>query len=488
MSCNKNHLLTAGAFIGGLLAILGGILIPVGNSIIEDNVKKEAVIENGTVAYENWVLAGSPVYRQFWLFNVNNPLEIAQNGSKPILRQKGPYTYRVRYLPKINITVNLNNTISFLQPYCAYFEPGLSVGTEEDNITFLNLAVAGAPSILPPLLLPLLNNAVKQTNSSLFQTRTVKEMLWGYEDPILKQLRLPDPHTGVFYPYNGTADGYYNIFTGRGNIEKLGIIDRWQGKGKLTTWQDPYCDMINGTDGSVFPPFIDKRKLLDFFSSDICRSVFAEYESSRVLKGIPVYRFMLPSKTFASPVDNPENKCYCKDPLFTRNCTMAGILDISGCKEGMPVYISLPHFLYGSEALKEAIDGMEPNEEEHSTFLDVEPVTGISLNVAKRLQVNIAVQPSNQIEVLSNIKEPILFPLVWLNETATVDDATAEELKGALISTMDLLETIQMTLIGCGCVIFLACIISLCVLKKKKTKKHDQSKEMTDKGISANHF
>lgn len=471
MSCNKNHLLTAGAFIGGLLAILGGILIPVGNSIIEDNVKKEAVIENGTVAYENWVLAGSPVYRQFWLFNVNNPLEIAQNGSKPILRQKGPYTYRVRYLPKINITVNLNNTISFLQPYCAYFEPGLSVGTEEDNITFLNLAVAGAPSILPPFLLPLLNNAVKQTNSSLFQTRTVKEMLWGYEDPILKQLRLPDPHTGVFYPYNGTADGYYNIFTGRGNIEKLGIIDRWQGKGKLTTWQDPYCDMINGTDGSVFPPFIDKRKLLDFFSSDICRSVFAEYESSRVLKGIPVYRFMLPSKTFASPVDNPENKCYCKDPLFTRNCTMAGILDISGCKEGMPVYISLPHFLYGSEALKEAIDGMEPNEEEHSTFLDVEPVTGISLNVAKRLQVNIAVQPSNQIEVLSNIKEPILFPLVWLNETATVDDATAEELKGALISTMDLLETIQMTLIGCGCVIFLACIISLCVLKKKENKK-----------------
>ncbi|MGH0134486.1 UNVERIFIED_CONTAM: hypothetical protein FKN15_055211 [Acipenser sinensis] len=253
----------------------------------------EAVIENGTVAYENWVLAGSPVYRQFWLFNVNNPLEIAQNGSKPIVRQKGPYTYRVRYLPKINITVNLNNTISFLQPYCAYFEPGLSVGTEEDNITFLNLAVAGAPSILPPFLLPLLNNAVKQTNSSLFQTRTVKEMLWGYEDPILKQLRLPDPHTGVFYPYNGTADGYYNIFTGRGNIEKLGIIDRWQ---------------------------------------------------------------------------------------------------------GMPVYISLPHFLYGSEALKEAIDGMEPNEEEHSTFLDVEPVTGISLNVAKRLQVNIAVQPSNQIE------------------------------------------------------------------------------------------
>ncbi|XP_041113446.1 platelet glycoprotein 4 isoform X2 [Polyodon spathula] len=472
MCCNKNNLLTAGAFIGGLLAILGGILIPVGNSIIEDNVKKEAIIENGTVAYENWVLPGTPVYRQFWLFNVNNPLEIAHNGSKPILRQKGPYTYRVRYLPKINITVNLNNTISFLQPYGAYFEPGLSVGTEEDNITFLNLAVAGAPSVLPALLLPLLNNLIKQTNSSLFQTRTVKEMLWGYEDPILKALKLADAYTGVFYPYNGTADGYYNIFNGRGNIEKLGIIDKWQGEGKLTTWKDPYCNMINGTDGSVFPPFIDKRKVLDFFSSDICRSVVAEYESSRVLKGIPVYRFMLPPKTFASPVDNPENRCYCTDTQITRNCTTAGILDISGCKEGMPIFISLPHFLYGSEDLQESIDGLKPNDEEHSTFLDVEPVTGVSLNVAKRLQVNILIQPSNKIEVLSNIKKHIFFPIVWLNETATVDDATAEKLKGALISTMELLETIQLTLIGCGCVIFLACIITLCVLKKRKTKNH----------------
>ena len=39
------------------------------------------------------------------------------------------------------------------------------------------------------------------------------------------------------------------------------------------------------------------------------------------------------------------------------------------------MYISLPHFLHGSPELAEPIEGLSPNEEEHSTYLDVEPVS-----------------------------------------------------------------------------------------------------------------
>ncbi|ETE60338.1 hypothetical protein L345_13920, partial [Ophiophagus hannah] len=35
----------------------------------------------------------SPIYRQFWLFDVQNPEEVMKNGSAPVLKQKGPYTY-----------------------------------------------------------------------------------------------------------------------------------------------------------------------------------------------------------------------------------------------------------------------------------------------------------------------------------------------------------------------------------------------------------
>lgn len=51
--------------------------------------------------------------------------------------------FRVRFLAKENITQDpKDNTVSFLQPNGAIFEPSLSVGTEADNFTVLNLAVA----------------------------------------------------------------------------------------------------------------------------------------------------------------------------------------------------------------------------------------------------------------------------------------------------------------------------------------------------------
>lgn len=37
--------------------------------------------------------------------------------------------------------------------------------------------------------------------------------------------------------------------------------------------------------------------------------------------------------------------------------------------------ISLPHLLHASPEIAETVEGLNPNEEEHSTFLDVEPVS-----------------------------------------------------------------------------------------------------------------
>lgn len=109
---------------------------------------------------------GAKVYRQFWFFDVQNPQEVIQKGARPVLVEKGPYTYRyvfynilmkekecsvsksdnfprrTRYLPKENVTFNPNLTVSYLLPYGAIFEPSMSVGAEEDKVTSLNLAVA----------------------------------------------------------------------------------------------------------------------------------------------------------------------------------------------------------------------------------------------------------------------------------------------------------------------------------------------------------
>ncbi|MCI4388710.1 hypothetical protein PGIGA_G00089070 [Pangasianodon gigas] len=454
-----NHLkccFIAGSVIGAVACVLGLILIPVGDSVIGSTVKKEAVLEEGTTAYENWISAGAPVYRQFWLFEVQNPEEVL-NGGIPQLQQKGPYTYRTRYIPKENVTFYQNHTVSFLLPSGAIFEPSMSVGTEEDMVTSLNLAVAGVYSLLNHMVA---NMMIQLSGSSLFQKRTVKELLWGYTDPMLK-VKL-----GVFYPYNGTYDGPYSVFTGKDDISKVSTIDSWNLEQSLSYWNNTYCDMINGTDGSSFSPFLDKKTPLYFFSSDICRSVSAEFDGSVDLKGITVYRYMLPSQTFASPVENPDNRCYCTNTQTTRNCTLAGVLDVGACR-GTPVLISLPHFLHGSKELLELVHGLNPDPEEHSTYLDVEPITGFTLRFAKRLQVNMMYGPSKDIKILNKVKENTVFPILWLNETAALDDVTAQRIKAELFSRIDTLETVQIALISAGAVMLVLCLIGVCVVNHR---------------------
>uniref|UniRef100_A0A672KH12 Uncharacterized protein n=1 Tax=Sinocyclocheilus grahami TaxID=75366 RepID=A0A672KH12_SINGR len=55
---------------------------------------KETVLENGTLAFDTWTSVDTPMYRQFWLFDVQNPDDVLSQGAKPVLVQKGPYTYR----------------------------------------------------------------------------------------------------------------------------------------------------------------------------------------------------------------------------------------------------------------------------------------------------------------------------------------------------------------------------------------------------------
>uniref|UniRef100_A0A665VMK1 Platelet glycoprotein 4 n=1 Tax=Echeneis naucrates TaxID=173247 RepID=A0A665VMK1_ECHNA len=462
--CNRRRGLLAGAVLGAVVAILGGILIPVGDSIIEGTVRKESVIEPGTTAYDNWKATGATVYRQFWLFDVTNAKEVLETGATPVVKEKGPYTYRTRFFPKANITFNPNDTVSFVLPHGAIFEPSMSVGPEEDIVTSLNLAVAGAYSLIPKELHVVLENMIKTSNSSLFHNRTVKEILWGYTDPMLKS------PVGVFLPYNDTKDGPYNIYSGKDDISKVAIIDMWKGQrhGHLSELISP--PLFSLSDASSFPPFLEKTKPLNFFSSDICRSLSASFQQSLNLKGIDVYRFNLHPDTMASPTRNPDNRCFCRDKATTKNCTLAGVLDISACKDDKPIYISLPHFLHGSESLRESVLGLNPNEEQHETFLDVEPLTGFTLRFAKRIQINMMYGPSKTVTILKKVKDYTIFPVVWMNETAMLDDEKADVFKERLVSRIQMLETIQYVLLGVGVSVFVLCLISYCVVRRKDSK------------------
>ncbi|NXC09280.1 CD36 protein, partial [Orthonyx spaldingii] len=471
MGCNRNCGLLTGAVIGAVLAIFGGVLIPVGDNLIDKAVKKEAVIVNGTTAYQNWLVPGSSVYREFWIFHVLNPSEVIEEGAQPQFEQRGPYTYRVRYLPKENVTEGENGTISYMLPNVASFEPDMSVGTEDDNMTVLNLAVVAVPAVTPSFLQPLINTWIKKSNSLILQNRTVKEILWGYTDPFLNSVpfSMVSPVVGVFYPYNGTSDGPYSVYTGTEDISKTAIIESYKNKRTLSYWKG-HCDMVNGTDGASFPPFVKKDQVLRFFSSDICRSIYGVFHSKQVVKGITLYRFTVPREAFASPTEVGDNYCFCTEKVISENCTLAGVLDISACKAKRPVYISLPHFLHASESILHKVEGLSPNEKEHETYLDIEPVTGFTLRFAKRLQVNLLVTTSSVIEPLKKVKKPYVFPVLWLNESAVIGDEKAEMFRNKISGPLQMLNILQMALMIGGSVLFLAFLGSYFICRSKKLK------------------
>ncbi|NXO24271.1 CD36 protein, partial [Cisticola juncidis] len=472
MGCNRSWGLLAGAIIGAVLAIFGGVLIPVGDNLISKAVKKEAVIVNGTAAFQNWLVPGSTVYREFWIFHVLNPSEVMDEGAQPKLEQRGPYTYRVRYLAKEDVVEGENGTISYMLPNAADFEPDLSVGTENDTLTVLNLAVVAVPSVYQlGFMQSMINTWIKASKSGMLQNRTVKEILWGYSDPFLERVPFPgvNPVVGVFYPYNGTSDGPYTVYTGTEDITKTAIIESYKNKRTLSYWKG-HCDMVNGTDGASFPPFVKKDQVLRFFSSDICRSIYGVFHSKQVVKGISLYRFIVPREAFASPTEVEDNYCFCTDKEISENCTLAGVLDISACKAKRPVYISLPHFLHASESILHNVEGLSPNEKEHETYLDIEPVTGFTLRFAKRLQVNLLVRPSTRIDPLKKVKKPYVFPLLWLNESAVIGDEKAKMFRSKISGRLQLLSTLQMALIIGGSVLFLAFLGSFFICRSKKLK------------------
>uniref|UniRef100_A0A670YQ21 Platelet glycoprotein 4 n=1 Tax=Pseudonaja textilis TaxID=8673 RepID=A0A670YQ21_PSETE len=470
MGCNQRCGLLTVAIIGAVLAILGGVLIPVGNHFVQKTIKREAVIEKGTIAYQNWVIPGSPIYRQFWLFDVQNPEEVMQNGSAPVLKQKGPYTYRMRYKPKENITEYFDNTLSYFQPNIIRFEPDLSIGSENDTVTTVNLAVVAAPALFKAgLIQALMDIWMKSSKSYFLQTRSVKELLWGYEDPFLKKIpmsKVPKV-VGVFYPVSINSKG--KLFTYNNYLaSKLRVIF-FLFQRTVRYWQS-YCGMVNGTDAASFHPFVNKSEELRFFSSDICRSISAKFESEQIVKDIPLYRFVIPPSAFASPITNPDNVCFCTDISISENCTLGGMLDISSCKAGKPVYISLPHFLHASKEFFQFVKGLKPDKEEHKTFLDVEPITGFTLHFAKRLQINLLVKPNPKITALRKIKHHFIFPILWLNETAIIGDEKADIFRSKVTNKIKLLNFLQLTLMIIGSVIFLGFLVAFFLCKGKSPK------------------
>ncbi|VDN15477.1 unnamed protein product [Dibothriocephalus latus] len=220
-------------------------------------------------------------------------MEQFAEGEIPRVTLQGPYTYAQTTI-KEGITFSSEGTIRFTAKDQYVFMPELSNGTESDNVT-------------------------------------VEVSKW-----------IPvSPYVGIITNGNTSFGENFTINDGVSDIEKLGKVVAYNDEVSLNIWRTEQANQINGSDGSLFPPFRKEGVTEYVFSGDICRSLEFESRGIDYVHGVPTINFQLSEKVLLSADANPANRGFCVD---YPKCPKSGVLDMSTCKPNTPIVMSLPHF------------------------------------------------------------------------------------------------------------------------------------------------
>ncbi|XP_054916696.1 scavenger receptor class B member 1 isoform X1 [Poeciliopsis prolifica] len=471
MAVNKSKVSVGFIVVGVLAAFFGTVLVFVGPVVINDQVVKNTIIDpKNDLSYTMWKDLPVPFFMSIYFFHVLNPEEIL-NGEKPMVEQRGPYVYR-KQCRKENITFHPNNTVSYREYRRYFFDRSMSVGNESDVVTIPNMLVLGAAVMLEdlPYAVRLLISATFKTfKEGPFLTKTVEELMWGYDSKLVEFLNkyLPGmlPSTGkfgLFAQFNNSNTGLFTIHTGRDDIRNVHKVDSWNGLTELSYWRTPQCNMINGTAGQLWPPFMTKETTLPFYSPDACRSLELVYQRSGVMNGIPLYRYVAPKTMFANGTDYPPNEGFCP-------CRQSGLLNVSSCRYNSPVFISHPHFFNADPVLLDYVLGLHPTEEEHGLFIDIHPLTGVPLNVSIRLQLNLYMKRVSGITETGKISE-VVMPLLWFEENGYIDGPILTTFHTNLVILPAVMEYIQYIFIALGLLTTIVAVLVYYKVKKSRNR------------------
>ncbi|KAF5927107.1 hypothetical protein HPG69_010609 [Diceros bicornis minor] len=445
---------------GLLCAVLGAVMLVMVPSIMKQQVLKNVRIDPSSMSYNMWKEIPVPFYLSVYFFNVLNPDEILQ-GEKPQVQERGPYVYRYQ------------------------FQPDKSRGLESDYIVIPNILVMSAAMMMEdrPLSLKLMMTLAFTTlGERAFMNRTVGEIMWGYDDPLMDLINTYLPNLfpfkgkfGLFAELNNSDSGLFTVFTGVKDFSRIHLVDKWNGLSKVDFWHSDQCNMINGTSGQMWAPFMTPESSLEFYSPDACRSMKLIYKESGEFEGIPTYRFVAPDTLFANGSVYPPNEGFCP-------CRESGILNVSTCRFSAPLFLSHPHFYNADPVLVEAVLGLQPNQEEHSLFLDIHPVTGIPMNCSVKLQLSLYMKAISGIGQTGKIT-PVVMPLLWFGESGEMEGSTLRSFYNQLVLMPTVLHYAQYVLLALGCILLLVPIVlqirsqEKCYLFWSTSKKGSKDKE-----------
>ncbi|KAJ9447140.1 Pectin acetylesterase 3 [Diplonema papillatum] len=279
----------------------------------------------------------------------------------------------------------------------------------------------------------------------LFTRGPVRDVWFGHDDPLFKLAqgtRFPMP-----FPGHQTVDEDYLTFPGF-NEEGSGLADwrdSWTHYVQANMSDIPFWNVavnVNQTSIRYTPPSIPYgatpdgeavKPGINLFVSVLFRPIMMKYIGEADVHGISSNTYVL-DLSLVSP-----------DPAFYND--RAGFINMMPTTGGaLPLYLSAPHFAYAfNSSYRDKLDGLHPLEDpdnmiftEHMTGLMFEPMTGLMIKAARRIQMNLLIGAKNGLDMSYSYPktaetryddEGVMFPMFYVSEQGEITDDYISTLK-----------------------------------------------------------
>jgi len=360
---------------------------------------------------------------------------------------------------------------------------------------------------------------IAAANGGLFTTRTVHELLWGYNDPLLalRGIRFPGWSTNQTSQEEAWASNFAkpNVkFTGSSDESLLGAwkvvsnqssltdIRLFPGKQPVCTipppgvptarpgysptcalWTNP--ELLTGSrDGSSNGPFKEDTtpSVMKIYISEAVRVVNFLYRGAATVKGITMHNYTIDNNALLSAANNPLNANYfMNDPDL--------IIPLNRYWGGVDLFLSLPHYLSASAGLYANLTTgfdpslLAPDYSKHQAYILSEPLTGATMSVHKRLMLGVKLSALRHcaMETSSSILEGdfyrkiwhsgistiIYLPTLWVDEHGEISDSDADSFKTKVYQTRTMAKGIQIGFVIFGGLALV--VIALFFYRKSKS-------------------
>ncbi|XP_028403821.1 lysosome membrane protein 2-like [Dendronephthya gigantea] len=489
--------------IFGVGLLISGIVVAVLGSfteLVDKEIREGVPLKKGSTSFKNWKDPDGDYFIEYYLFNITNTSTGDQK--KPLVIQEiGPYTYRK--VAKTNVQERLGQTLTYNSTTHYQYDKSRSCSgcdPMKDIFTTVNYPLLVGLRGLQAKLAKTSGNASKDLiersvgglgalKIDIFQSRSVDEFLWGYQDPAFAQFFKGDPKKRYALQFNNSDSYISKIHTGEHDVDRVAEYLEWKGKPALPYWNSKYANMINGTGGTRFKPFVEKDDELYALVTEICRSLKLTYDSTVTVHGIDLYRFTPPKDVLESGNVNPENKGFCVTGS-SKKCLPSGLLDVQSCKGGAniapPFVASTPHF-YNAEPYLHEMFNLMPKKEKHATFVDIEKNTGVTMQGHKRLQVSFAVQKSLDIKtILQNptSQEFLFIPTFFTDDYARISEEDADDFKKSVLLPLRVAKAMPYVMIGLGALLLIIAVIITLVRRRNRRKMNG----VTDRNLGKENY